>query len=48
VRQGSAEPIQFPNDEYIAGLHIRQRLGQARPIILGTGNMILEQMPAID
>jgi hypothetical protein len=48
MRQRSAEPIELPDDEHVAGLHERQRLDQPRPIVLRAGGVIFEQVPAVN
>jgi hypothetical protein len=48
VRQRAAKPIQLPDDKNVARARECQRLRQTRPIILGPGGVILEQMAGID
>ena len=48
MRQRSAQPIQLPDDEYVARAHERQRLYQPRPIILGAGGVILKQVSTVN
>ena len=48
VRQRSAEPVQLPDDQAIAGSDERKRLGQTGTIAAATADPILEQVTLID
>ena len=46
--QRSAEPVELPDDQAIAGLHKRECLGQSHASGAGAANTILEQMSFVD
>jgi hypothetical protein len=46
MHQRATEPVELPDDEYIARAHIVERLLQARPIGTGTGGSIVEHLAA--
>ena len=48
MRQRSAEPVQLPDDQAVAGSDESQRLGQAGTIAAAAGGPILEQVTLID
>lgn len=48
MRQGAAEPIQFPHDQLIAGCEIFEAGPQARPVLASAGCLVGIEMPAID
>ena len=48
VGQRSAEPVELPDDQAIAGRHKRKRLGQSHASGASAANTILEQMSLVD
>jgi hypothetical protein len=42
VAHRTAEPVELPNDQRVAGTQIGERFGQPRPIGLRAGRMVVE------
>src|SRR5712691_5458919 len=48
MRQRAAEPVQFPDDQAIAGLDVGERLLESWVIIPRPAGLIFKQLPRID
>ena len=48
MRQGPAEPIQFPHNQTIARTHIREGVLQSWPVITSAAGLVGKEMSRID